>query len=220
MRRGAGGRNVQQAGRKASPSRRRAGGPCRRAPSSGCQTASFICLFSRDAGLRGAHLTGPEKPVPALTELSYQRGRPAGGQDRSEVVGLALPRTCCPAGWRRVGQPDRVRECVMLCFLPGSPDYMELQSELTGSGSADRYRAPPSNRPPLPASPCGSPAGANQPCLPSARAPPRTAGSHQFPSEVSSADQWRENGAGPPQPHPAGPAHGGGARLAQARRPR
>ena len=90
-----------------TPSRRRAGGPCRRAPSSSCQTASFISVFS--LGMRAGaerHLTGPKKPAPALTELPYQRGRPAGGQDRSEVAGLAIPglRTCCPAGWRRVGR--------------------------------------------------------------------------------------------------------------------
>ena len=73
----------------------------------------------------GRHLTGPKKPAPALTELPYQRGRPAGGQDRSEVAGLAIPRAARRDGdaW---AEPDRLRLCVMLCFLPGSPDYMAL----------------------------------------------------------------------------------------------
>lgn len=217
MRQGAGVRNVQQAGRKGLAGQAAGRWPMPPGPSSGCQTASFICLFSRDAGLRGAHLTGPENPY-----LPSRNSRTSGAGPQVDRIalrsrGTPAPANVLPSGMATRGPTGPSRECVMLCFLPGSPDYMELRSN--SPGSAQRTATGPRPAATLPCPPVlRQPSRANQPCLPSA-APPRTAGSHQFPSEVSSADQWRGDGQRPPQP-PRRASPWGGARLAHARRPR
>lgn len=121
---------------KASPSRR-AGGPCRRAQAPAArQHLLFVFSLGMRACARGAHLarnpylpsrnsrtSGAGPQVDRIAQKSWD--------SRSANV---LPSRMATRG----ALPGRVRECVMLCFLPGSPDYMELSPGITGSGSADR----------------------------------------------------------------------------------